>query len=135
MNSRKPRKYKLLLDEGLHLPSSYPNLNNFHDVLHIAQTKDRGKADDVIFQIAEKESRLPVVFNTKHFKPLISKDTISVITLSTNLTDQQADLKICKALRELKPSEAKGCLISITNGGINIRRIEEIKLNLNVSKH
>lgn len=122
MSSKRNRRYKLLLDEGLHLPDSYPNLKNLHDILHVVQTKNSGKADSVIFRIAQKENRIIVVFNTKHFKPLISKGSISVISLSTNLTDRQADLKMCKALRELKPSETKGCLISITNSGITVKR-------------
>lgn len=93
--------------------------------MHVAQTDYSGKADDIIFRIAQKEKRLPVVFNTKHFKPLISKISISVISLSTNLTDRQADLKMCKALRELKPSETKGCLISITNSGIAVKTAKQ----------
>lgn len=123
MSSKRHKRYKLLLDEGLHLPDSYPNLKNLHDLLHVAQTENSGRADDVIFRIAQKEKRFPVVFNTKHFKPLIVKDSISVLSLSTSLTDRQADLKMCKALRELKPSETKGCLISITNSGIVVKRV------------
>lgn len=86
MSLKRHKRYKLLLDEGLHLPNSYPKLNNLHDVLHIVNTKNKGKSDKIIFQIAEKEGRLPVVFNTKHFKPLITKNSMSVIALSTNLT-------------------------------------------------
>lgn len=123
MSSKKHKRYRLLLDEGLHLPNSYPNLNKLHDVLHVTQTKNRGKSDEVIFRMAEKEDRLPVVFNTKHFKPLISKNSTSVVSLSTNLTDKQADLKICKVLKNLSVSQTKGCLISISKSGIIIKGI------------
>ncbi|MDO8571035.1 MAG: DUF5615 family PIN-like protein [Candidatus Daviesbacteria bacterium] len=121
MSSRKFKRYKLLLDEGLHLPVSYPKLNSLHDVLHIVNTKNKSKSDKVIFQMAEKEGRLPVVFNTKHFKPLINKNSTSVISLSTNLTDTESDLKICKVLRNISKSQSKGCLISVTKNGINIK--------------
>lgn len=123
MSSKKHKRFKLLVDEGLHLPISYPQLNNLHDLLHIAQTKHRGKKDRDIFLIAEKEERIPIVFNTKDFKPLITQNSVSVIALSTNLTDTQADLKICKALKELRADETKGCLISINNSGITVKRI------------
>ena len=125
MSSKKHKRYKLLLDEGLHLPTSYPNLNNLHDVVHVAETSHRGQDDEIIFRIAGKEKRIPVVFNTKHFKPLIFSESVSVISLSTNLTDKQADLKMCKALRGLKGNETKGHLITITNTGISIKRIVE----------
>lgn len=122
MSSKKHKRYKLLLDEGLPLPNSYPNLKNLHDLLHIVQTKHRGKKDSAIFKLAEKDERIPIVFNTKDFKPLITKTSISVISLSSNLTNQQADLKICKTLKKLKVDETKGCLIAISNSGIKIKR-------------
>ncbi len=122
MSSKKHKRFKLLLDEGLHLPNSYPQLNNLHDLLHIAQTKHRGKKDRAVFLIAQKEERIPIVFNTKDFKLLITSNSPSVIALSVNLTDHQADLKICKVLKELTVDESKGCLISISNSGITIKR-------------
>lgn len=108
----------------MHLPDCYPNLNNLHDLLHIAKSKNRGKTDDFIYHLAEKENRLPVVFNTKHFRPFISKTSVSVISLSTNLTDQQADIKICKALKDLTTIRVKGHLISITKSGIKFKPSE-----------
>lgn len=91
--------------------------------MHVYQTRLRGYADQKIFQFAKQEKRLVVVFNIKDFKKFISKDSPSVIAFSPNLSDEQADLKICKVLRDLKPSQKKGHLISISISGI---RIEEI---------
>ena len=118
MSSKKHTRHKLLLDEGVHLAQSYPNLNNLHDLVHVSQVNLKGKEDEKIFEYAKRSSRIIVVFNIKDFKKFINSDYPSIIALSTNLTDRQADLKICKALRELKPSEAKGHLISITSSGI-----------------
>ena len=118
MSSRKHIRHKLLLDEGVHLPQSYPKLNNLHDVIHVSQVDLKGKADEKIFDWAKQNSRITVVFNIKDFHKFISPNYPSIIALSTNLTDNQADLKTCKALKELKPSETKGHLISITNTGI-----------------
>lgn len=121
MTLRAHTKYRLLLDEGLPRKENYPQSNNYHNLKHIVHDIDRGGASDKeVYAIANKEIRLVVVFNTKDFKPLILPESVSVISLSTNLTDKQVDLKLCKALRNLKPSEFKGYLITITNTDINI---------------
>ena len=129
MSSRKHIRHKLLLDEGVHLPQSYPKLNNLHDVIHISQVDLRGEPDEKIFDYTKLSSRITVVFNVKDFQKFIHPNFPSIIALSTNLTDKQADLKICKALKELKPSETKGHLISITNSGIDKKNITKLDLN------
>ena len=119
MSSRKRIRHKLLLDEGVHLPQSYPKLNNLHDVIHVSQVGLKGKADEKIFDWAKQNSRITVVFNIKDFRKFTSQKFPSIIALSTSLTDKQADLKICKVLKELKPSEIKGYLIAVTKSGIH----------------
>jgi len=125
MSSRKHIRHKLLLDEGVHLPQSYPQLNNLHDVVHVSQVDLKGKQDEKIFEYAKLSSRITVVFNVKDFQKFIHPDFPSIIALSTNLTDKQADLKTCKALKELKQSETKGHLISITNSGIDKKGVSK----------
>lgn len=98
MRSKKHTRHRLLLDEGVHLPQSYPKLNNLHDLLHVYYAGLRGHSDEKIFQFAKKEKRLIVVFNVKDFKQFRSRNSPSVIALSANLSDRQADLKICKIL-------------------------------------
>lgn len=85
--------------------------------------KLRGKADTEIYALAHRENRIPVVFNTKDYKPLVTEATISIISLSINLSNKEADRKIGKALRGLKGMEEKGCIISITKTGIVVKRI------------
>jgi len=70
MSSRKHIRHKLLLDEGVHLPQSYPELNNLHDVIHVSQVDLRGEADEKIFEYAKLSSRITVVFNVKDFQNL-----------------------------------------------------------------
>ena len=123
MPSKKHIRHRLLLDEGLHLPKSYPSLNKLHNALHVSQTKLRGKSDNVLFDYAVKEKRMVVVFNIKDFRKLIKSDKPSVISLSVNLTDKQADLKMCKALKHLRKAEINGHLISVTGSGIAVERI------------
>lgn len=122
MRSKRRKRYKLLLDEGVHLPQSYPKLNNLHNLIHITEVGLRGSKDEKVFKYAHQNSLIVVVFNIKDFKKLISHDKPSIIALSTNLTDKQTDLKICKVLKELKPKEIRGCLITITRSGIRFYR-------------
>ena len=113
--SKRYIKYKLLLDEGLSLPKFYPRLNSFHNLKHITHDlRKSGIKDKPLYDLATKQNILLIVFNTKDFKPLIRKATPSVIALSTNLSNKEADLKISKMLRELRLNQTKGYLISIT---------------------
>jgi hypothetical protein len=116
MTIRTHTRHKLLLDEGLPRKESFPQANNYHNLKHIVHDFDKGGASDkIVYDIANRDGRLVVVFNTKDFRQLITPKSVSVISLSTNLTDKQVDLKLCKLLRLLKPSQLKGHLFPITN--------------------
>ncbi|MBI5358007.1 DUF5615 family PIN-like protein [Candidatus Amesbacteria bacterium] len=82
-------KHRLLLDEGLPRKEAYFQANNYHNLRHIVHDVNRGGArDNEVYAIANSELRLMVVFNTKDFRPLISPESVSVISLSTNLADK-----------------------------------------------
>ena len=116
-------KHRLLLDEGLPKKEAYFQANNYHNLRHIVHDFGKSAAKDKeVYSIANKEKRIVVVFNTKDFKPLITFKSMSVISLSTNLNDRQVDLKLCKILRLLKPSEIVGYLITITNNLIKVTK-------------
>lgn len=124
MSSKKTTRYRLLLDEGLPPKDRFTTLNNLHTVKHIKHDLKMGGSNDlVVYNIAAKGKYIVVVFNTKDFVPLININKPAVISLSTALTNKQIDLKICKILKTLKPSEQNGHLISITNEGEDIKKI------------
>ncbi len=128
MSSRKHTRYKLLLDEGLSRKEKFQSLNNLHNLKHIKHDLKKGGAKDYeIYKIAEKEKRMVLVFNTKDFKPLIQPQKPSVIALSTGLTNEQIDLKLCKILKNLRHNQELGHLISITNEGVNRKEIKIVK--------
>lgn len=115
-------KYKLLLDEGLPPRNRYPKLNSLYDIKHIVHDLGFSGIKDIpLYELANKETRLILIFNTKDFKPLIRPDKISVISLSNNLSNKDADLKICKTLKELSNSDLKGNLISISQSGVTLK--------------
>jgi hypothetical protein len=68
MSTKRHRRFKLLLDEGLPLPTDYPNLNNLHNVVHVTSAKLSGKPDELVFKFANDQKRMLVVFNTRHFR-------------------------------------------------------------------
>lgn len=116
MTIRTHTRHKLLLDEGLPRKETYSQANNYYNLRHIVHDLGKsGAKDKDVYALANKEKRLVVVFNTKDFEPLLSRESMSVISLSTNLNDKQVDLKLCKALRSLKPSQTRGHLVIITN--------------------
>ena len=124
MTSKKHTRHKLLLDEGLPRKKSFPKLNNLHTARHINHDlKKGGMKDKDIYILAEETEYIVAVFNTKDFKPFISEAKPSVIAISTGLTNAQIDVKLCKVLKKLNPSERKGHLISITNEGENIKKL------------
>lgn len=120
--SKKFIKFKLLLDEGLSLPNKYPNLNKNYNLKHIVIDFNhlRGKGDDLVYKTATKENLMMVVYNTKDYKPLIKKDGSSIILLSDKLSNRNADLKICKALKSLSEKQGWGHLIIINNSNSSV---------------
>lgn len=129
MSSNKRTRYNLLLDEGLPPKVRFPDLNNLHTVKHINHDLKKGGVKDLaIYKLAEKEGYIVVVLNTKDFKPLIDANKPTVISISTGLSNRQIDLKLCKLLKDLKPSEQSGHLISISNEGIHIKKITKPSL-------
>lgn len=124
--SKRITKYKLLLDEGLSLAKIYPKLNNFHNLKHIVHDLNKsGIKDKPLYDLATKENRILIVFNIKDFRKIIRRDGISVIDLSANLSNKEAELKILKTLREMKHDQGKGYLISISKSGIEFKPAEK----------
>ena len=120
--SKRTTKYKLILDEGLSLAKSYPRLNNFHNLKHIVHDLNKsGIKDKPLYDLATKDGRILIVFNVKDFRRIIQRDGASVIDLSANLSNKEADLKILKVLKEMQPNQEKGYLISISKSGVEFK--------------
>jgi len=123
----KHRRYKLLLDEGLPLPHYFPQLNNRFDVRHVSLDYKLAGADDTqVYQLAVKEQRLIVTFNTKHFRGLAgaSQET-GIIALSHGLSPAQRDSKLTAFLRRKTPGELFGLLHVITGETVTRDAISE----------
>lgn len=112
----KLHRYKLLFDEGLPLPHYFPQLNNLFDIKHVSRDYKRAGADDSqVYQLAVKEKRLIVTFNTKHFRGMAGKSQDSgVIGITHNLRPTQRDTKLTAFLRRKTPGELFGKFHMIT---------------------
>lgn len=99
----KAHRYKLLLDENFSPRESFPIINNRHDTKHIIHDlkQKQGLPDTNVYQIAVKLKRLIVTFNRKHFEILVKEKknkSTGVISVSTNVFDEQIDKKIASLL-------------------------------------
>ncbi len=102
---KKPRRYKLLLDENISPRDRFSILNNRHSIRHLVHDLDKsGISDEDVYALAKKEKRLILTFNRKHFETMApnSKDT-GIIAISTNVSDEQIDKKVTALLsRKMK---------------------------------
>ena len=117
MASKKHIRRTLLLDEGLPPKDKFPQLNKLHTLKHIIHDlRIPVTKDPVIYMLAIKEGYdFILIFNTKDFKKLRKKDGTSIISLSTNLSNKQIDLKICSMLRKVNHGDIRGKIFSISN--------------------
>jgi len=122
MPTKHLQKHKLLLDEALPPKQRYLKLNNFHDIKHIEHDLKKGGSSDLdVYKLAIKENRILITFNIKDFKPMLNNKTPSIIALSPNLSNNEADLKICKLLKNIKLNQSTGFLISISRNEVVLK--------------
>lgn len=109
-------KHKLLLDEGFHHRSSLPVLNSRFDVKHVAADyKQVGIPDLAVYDMARREHRIVITYNTKDFKPLVPRSTdTGVIGVSQSLSTHQIDTKLTALLLRSTETDLLGKLTTIT---------------------
>ncbi len=109
-------KHKLLLDEGFYYRKSLSITNSRFDVKHIAgDYKQKALPDLQVYKFAQRESRILVTLNIKHFKPLVSTSKLTgVIGISENLTLEQIDKKLTALLNKSTKKSLFGKLTIIS---------------------
>ena len=117
LENMKPRRYRLLLDENFFTREYLPILNSRHNVKHLVQdVKLGGISDPKVYNYAVKQKRLIATFNREDFEEManISKET-GIISVSTNLSDEQIDKKITSLLSKSTPGQLFGKFHHITS--------------------
>ena len=111
---RRIYKHKLLLDEGFHLRTRFPLLNNRFDLKHIkVDLHLTSLADREVYQVAVKQNRLVVTFNEKDFRYLVNKKS-GIIAVSATLSFFQIEKKIMALLHRSTRSQLLGKVTEIT---------------------
>lgn len=103
-------KHKLLLDESIPYRNYFPRVNSRFDVKHIKEDlKKGGISDKKVYELAIKLKRLLIVFNTKDFKPLASKNkNTGIIGVSQNMSTGEIDKKLNSLLSKSKSKSLYG---------------------------
>ena len=116
MKSRQFHRHKLLLDENFPLRNYFPTLNRRFDLKHISgDYKQAGLSDPKVYEVAKKENRLVVTFNTKDFIDLAqTSPEAGVIGISHNLPPEQIDKKITALLMRSTKKTLLGKLTMIS---------------------
>lgn len=108
--TRKFRRYKLLLDEGLPPRNRFKILNSRHNLKHVKHDLGKsGISDEKVWGLAIKEGRLVITYNVKDFRKLVKTSKQSgVIGISTNLSVDQIDKKLTALLSRSKKNDLYG---------------------------
>ena len=91
-------------------------LNNKFDVKHLVEDlKQGGLPDPEVYQLAVREHRIVVTYNTKHFRGLAgTKEDAGIIGVSPNLPASQVDTKLTALLTKRTPQALQRKLLPLT---------------------
>ncbi len=89
-------KHKLLLDEGLFRRQSLKRINSRYNIKHIKHDLNYGGIkDEEVYEIAYKQKRIIVTYNTDHFKKLAKQSkNAGIIGITQALTPDQLDTRL-----------------------------------------
>lgn len=111
------QRFKLLLDANIPTREHFPILNNRHDMKHlVCDLKQKQDMEDLkIYEFACSLGRLVVTFNRKDFEPIaIKSKRAGIISVSSNVPNEQIDKKITALLSRSKRSDLFGKFHHIT---------------------
>ena len=89
-------KHKLLLNEGIYPKKSLKRINKRYSIKHIKQDLHMGGAkDQEVYDIACKQKRIIITYNTIHFRKLVKKSTYTgIIGITQGMTPDELDKKL-----------------------------------------
>jgi len=107
---RRRYRFKLLLDENFPSRKKLVRLNNRYDVKHISEdVRLFGISDAKVCAYAQKEHRILVTFNVKHFKnQQFITSSFGIVGVSTNLSNDQIDKKLSAFFSKITPNILRG---------------------------
>ena len=112
---RQRQRFNVLFDEGLYPREKLPRTNERHNIRHIKHDFNYGGlSDDAVYEFAKSQNRLIATLNIKDFRKLLKSKDTGVIGISSTLTPDEIDKKLCSLLNKSRKGEQYGKVVTIT---------------------
>lgn len=112
---RQRQRFNVLFDEGLYPREKLPRTNERHNIRHIKHDFNYGGlSDDAVYEFAKSQNRLIATLNIKDFRKLLKSKDTGVIGISSTLTPDEIDKKLCSLLNKSRKGELYGKVVTIT---------------------
>ena len=112
---RQRQRFNVLFDEGLYPREKLPRTNERHNIRHIKHDFNYGGlSDDAVYEFAKSQNRLIATLNIKDFRKLLKSKDTGVIGISSTLTPDDIDKKLCSLLNKSRKGELYGKVVTIT---------------------
>jgi hypothetical protein len=91
-------------------------MNSTFDVKHVRDDLKRGGLPDpLVYELAVKQQRVLLTYNTKHFRKLAgTHNDAGIIGISPHLTSAQVDTKVTALLTRSTPNTLAGKFTSLS---------------------
>ncbi len=109
-NTKKKRKFRLLLDSAFAKPDQFSKLSKKAKLLHVVHDLGLSKqaADIDIYQKAIQENCFVLTINLKHFKKFVVSGKPGVIGIDSQLSNDEIDSVVVKFISEKNPDDYLG---------------------------
>lgn len=89
-------KHKLLLDEGVYPRQILSKTNSRHSIKHVRHDlKKGGISDSEVYEIAKKQKRIIITYNSKDFRKFTRQNKkVGIIGITQGLTPERLDTKL-----------------------------------------
>jgi len=112
---RQRQRFNVLFDEGLYPREKLPRTNERHNIRHIKHDFNYGGlSDDAVYEFAKSQNRLIATLNIKDFRKLLKSNDTGIIGISSTLTPDDIDKKLCSLLNKSRKGELYGKVVTIT---------------------
>ncbi|HLB60551.1 MAG TPA: DUF5615 family PIN-like protein [Patescibacteria group bacterium] len=112
---RQRQRFNVLFDEGLYPREKLPRTNERHNIRHIKHDFNYGGlSDDAVYEFAKSQNRLIATLNIKDFRKLLKSNDTGIIGISSTLTPDEIDKKLCSLLNKSRKGELYGKVVTIT---------------------
>ncbi len=105
----------MLLDAAFARPRTFARLSKKANVTHVVFDYNLPPqcSDEEIYQLAVKEDRFVVTINYQDFRKLVKKGKPGIISIPSELSNQEIDQLLCRFLLMKNPGDYVGSAIKV----------------------